>query len=163
MIVRLLGKCRTGSYRDYDLVDVLRCLSVQSAANVIGRTWLIVDLDLHAYYGGGFGPLAITAMFPGAALKIDGSQATVDGERLLQGAALIHHVESGIFIRAIRSAEPVLLRPDYRLSGGPLEPQATNADLEIRCDESGPFEVVTADDDVCEHLRASFAATEVIL
>ncbi len=144
---------------DYEFVDVLRALSQQNRDNVISRLWLVRELDFYTY-NDDFEGNRFQFLFPELGLNGREEQILVNGERLLERSALIHYLESGLFLRVTDTQNEVKVDTEYRLYRGPSHFQATNIDLEIRRDEA-PIEVVTEDESIIAHLKYAFAKTEV--
>jgi hypothetical protein len=117
MLLRIESKCKQSQYRDYDLIDILRSISAYDRDGVVGRTWCMTEVDADGYHGGGFGARAFDAFFPDEVHEDSQESASVSGSRLLQGAALIHHVESGLFVRANVGASAISLPLGYALIG----------------------------------------------
>jgi hypothetical protein len=161
MLVRLLAKCEAGNPLDAQLVQVLRELSTYDYTSVIPRSWRVSDLDLWAYPGGGHDELAMRLMFPELGEDNEATVLAVTGERLFERSALVHQFESGLFLRIVDPAVPVEVSPDNRLWHGPPRFQASNIDLEIRCGEGGPFEVVSLDQRLIRYFQEIYAITEV--
>ena len=167
MMIRLLAKTKTGQALDYDLIDVLRAISAWSWDAVIGHYWQVSDLSLHSYshLGGGADVGALELLFPEKEFPTGDvawgkTVAVADGERLMERCAIIHQFEEGLFLRLIDPAIEAVCFPDMRFYNGPDTFQATNTDLEIRCDE-GPYEIVSDDARLIAYLQGVFAETEV--
>lgn len=161
MLIRILARCKITKALDYQLIDVLRALSTYSRNCVIGRSWLVSDLDVWSYARGYIGPEAIQEFFPEALTHQATTRLAVAGERLMERSALIHQFESGLFLRMIDSTAPLNLLPERRLIYGPSHFQATNVDIEIRCDEASPYEIVSFDEQLISCLQDIFNETEL--
>lgn len=144
-----------------ELIDILRGMSRYNSHSVIGRHWRVSDLDVCPYAVGACNGWELWEMFPEYADKGHMDHLIVDGERLMERASLIHQVEVGLFVRIIDIEQPVHVGPGYRLYHGPASFQATNVDLEIRCNE-GPYEIVTDDELIVASMMDSFAGTELL-
>jgi hypothetical protein len=160
MLILLKYKCAPDQALDYQLIDILRSLSTYDRDAVISRFWLVASLELYTYEKGAYGQKAIELLFPEipTANKTD---ALVLGQRLLERSALVHQFESGLFLRVIDPAKQVRLYPDLQLSNGPTHYQATNVDLEIRCGEAGPYEIITDDKALIDFIQYQYKGTEI--
>lgn len=161
MVIRLIARYMKRGALDYGLVDILRAMSAYDYSTVQHYHWQVSDLDLSMYGGGAFDRDALLLLFPELTLPADAKRAVVSGERLLERSATVHQFESGLFLRVIDSERDVHLRSDYRLWHGPAEFQATNVDMEIRCDEAAPYEIVSSDEQLIQYLQNVFALTEI--
>jgi hypothetical protein len=160
MLIRLVAKHSRGRALDYDLVDLLRTLCRCERTWVLTRDWSVSELDLWTYQEGASGDGASRLLFPELAEASQIEPVLVSGERLLERSAVVHQFESGLFLRVVDPALPVQIAPHLRLWHGPATFQATNVDLEIRCDEAGPYEIVSLDPRLIECLGGSFAEME---
>lgn len=162
MLIRLQRRYKSSppKFSDYEIVDVLRALSQHDRDSIISRTWLVQELDFFAY-NDDFKFDRFQFLFPEQGLEEGTEEVLVSGERLLERSALIHILESGLFLRVVDTNLEVQVDAEYRLAGGPPRFQATNVDLELRSYES-PMEVVTEDEHVIAHLQWAFEVTEVV-
>lgn len=161
MLIRLLNKYpnTVGLATDYGLIDVLRSLSQFKSQDIVDRLWLVRDVDFYAY-ADDFTSGRLQFLFPERDLPRGEEQVLVTGERLLERSALIHFLEEGWFLRVVDAQRPIEVDTEYKLYRGPARLQATNIDLEIRCNEA-PIEVVTKEKDMIFHLQSHFAKTEI--
>lgn len=161
MLIVLNYKCVPGSALDYQLVDVLRSISIYDRDAVINRFWLVGLLDLYTYHDGGCGDAAIKLLLPETPITDKEMSMPVLGERLLERSAMVHQFESGLFLRMFDPQKQTRLYSKIRLSDGPTTYQATNVDLEIRCGEAGPYEIVTDDIALIDHIKNQFKSTDI--
>jgi len=161
MLITLDYMARPGPARDYHLVEILRCISQYDYSAVIGRQWRVSDLEIWMY-----GPLGgteddLNAMFPEGGVVTGEGFALVGGERLMERSAVVQLFESGHFLRLVDPAVPVELESDYKLLNGPVVFQASNVDLEIRCAEACPYEIVSSDENLIAKLNEDFAGSRI--
>lgn len=159
MLIQLNSKYDTNYHYglNYGLVDILRVMSSHRHDNVIGRQWLICDIDFYAYCDD-FSSERMCLLFPEYSDRECLNKVLVEGERLIERAALIHIFERLLLFRVRDPELPIEVDYEYKLRNGPMIFQATNVDLEIRSAES-PFEVITQDTELMEHLQHTFSTS----
>jgi len=162
MLICLKAKCKSSLTIDYQLIDILRSLSIQNRCCVISRKWFVTALDLYTYRSGASGSDALALLLPETVLSSDGSGAYVSGERLLERSSIVHQFEDGLFMRVIDESVSITVLRDYKLRHGPANFQSSNVDLEIRCGEAAAYEVVSDDEALIMHLADQFAVTKII-
>ena len=161
MMLRINARHKRNNFNDYELIDILRALSMYDRNAVIGRHWRLSDLEFWPYALVQTFEDDIATIFPEFGGARDASHFVVDGERLMERSALVHQFECGWFLRIVNPEQSVVPVDNYRLWQGPPVFQASNTDLEIRIDES-PYEIVSQDSNIIACLRGSFAETEIV-
>ncbi len=147
---------------DYTLIDILRNISSYDRETVLGYQWMISQLDLVSYYGGGFGSEGLKILFPELEVSSQNTIAIATGERLMERSALIHQFEDGYFFRIAdsHSGQDVLrINPavyDIEMPGD------LKFDLKISCVECSAYEVETEDTAILDCLQYHFAVTEIV-